>query len=207
MTTTRIGRWGTASAMFAAGAVAATAIGGLAVAGAQTTEPSPQPSATSEAGDDTTRDGQRGGEGMRGWGEGPGPDGHHGGRPGGGPIGHLMGGALLHGDAVVVQPDGGYVTLVMQTGAVVTASDTSITVRSDDGHEATYAITDDTTVHRDREDISGSALAAGDEVRVLAEDSGTALTARHIGAMSDAGAWGGPRNTDTDTGGQATQSS
>ena len=64
----------------------------------------------------------------------------------GGPgLGPLMGRGL-HGSFVVEDPDGGYQTVLTQQGEATEVSDSSITVRSEDGYEATYRLTDDTTV-------------------------------------------------------------
>ncbi len=85
--------------------------------------------------------------------------------------GHLLG----HGRCparVLVVPDGsgGYRTVVMQRGAATKVSDTSITVRSDDGFEQTYAITADTAVGAGRQGVNG--IAKGADVAVMAREEG-----------------------------------
>ena len=70
--------------------------------------------------------------------------------PGGGPGGPGgMGGPgdlprSLHGEYVVPDGKGGFTTEVTQTGAVTAATDTSITVRSDDNYSRTYVLDADT---------------------------------------------------------------
>ena len=89
-----------------------------------------------------------------------------------------MGGEALHGTFVVPDADGGYRTVVTQRGEVTAVSDTSLTVRSEDGFVATYRITDDT-------DVLGGAggvadLAEGDQVGVGADRKAAVTTARHV---------------------------
>jgi hypothetical protein len=101
--------------------------------------------------------------------------------------GHLLGmGGALHGSFVVPDGSGGYRTLVMQRGAATRVSDTSITVRSEDGFEQTYAITADTAVGADRQGVSG--IAKGADVAVMGEKEGSGVTALHL---ADLAAFGG----------------
>jgi hypothetical protein len=86
--------------------------------------------------------------------------------------------SLLHGQLTVADGDGTAVVDV-QRGEVVAASDTSVTVRSSDGYEQTYAIDGDTVVRRDRSDVDGSALRKGDTAMVRAQ-SGTADVVRAL---------------------------
>ncbi|HET8642793.1 MAG TPA: hypothetical protein VFM37_12695 [Pseudonocardiaceae bacterium] len=103
-----------------------------------------------------------------------GPGGPGGGPAGGGPMSPNGANLLnaLHGEFVVAGA-GGYVTRLMQVGALVEASDESITVRSADGFTATYALDADTA----KPDI-----ATGDTVRVIATRSGDDLIADSVQA-------------------------
>ena len=101
--------------------------------------------------------------------------------------GHLLGmGGALHGSFVVPDGSGGYRTVVMQLGAATKVSDTSITVRSDDGFEQTYAITADTAVGADRQGVNG--IPKGADVAVMGEKKGSGVTALHV---ADLAAFGG----------------
>lgn len=145
----------------AAGALAATALTGIAVA------------ATAVANDDPTTSNNvvsepdADGEFRRG------PMGH------GGPRGGEFG--MLHGEGVVETEDGVYVTQQVQRGDVTSVSDSAITVVSEDGYEATYAIDSETQQKRDREE--GSAQV-GDIVHVVAVVDGSTTTTKVIMAIS-----------------------
>jgi hypothetical protein len=107
--------------------------------------------------------------------------------------GHLLGmGGALHGSFVVPDGSGGYRTVVMQRGAATKVSDTSITVRSDDGFEQTYAITADTAVGADRQGVNG--IAKGADVAVMGEKKGSGVTALHVADLAQFGGhgFGGP---------------
>jgi hypothetical protein len=107
--------------------------------------------------------------------------------------GHLLGmGGALHGSFVVPDGSGGYRTVVMQLGAATKVSDTSITVRSDDGFEQTYAITGDTAVGADRQGVNG--IAKGADVAVMGEKKGSGVTALHVADLAQFGGhgFGGP---------------
>ena len=100
--------------------------------------------------------------------------------------GHLLGmGGALHGSFVVPDGSGGYRTVVMQLGAATKVSDTSITVRSDDGFEQTYAITADTAVGADRQGVNG--IAKGSDVAVMGERKGSGVTALHVADLAQFG--------------------
>lgn len=150
-------------------AVLAAAATGVALASTSST---PSPSATSPG---TSTPGQ---EGV------PGPDGRHGGMRGGpgfgGPglgIAGPMG--ALHGEFVVPKQGGGYQTLVVQRGAVTSVSTTTITVKSDDGFSATYAVSADTLVNAARDGIGS--VKKGDEVSVMAQQKSGDDAALQIG--------------------------
>ncbi len=80
--------------------------------------------------------------GPGGPGSPPGPGGPAGPAPGGmaGPGPHAAGAAPLHGEFVVPDANGGYTTMLTQTGTVTAVSAASITVSSDDGYTQTYVI-------------------------------------------------------------------
>ncbi|SEP52979.1 hypothetical protein [Amycolatopsis saalfeldensis] len=110
---------------------------------------------------------------------GPGGPGGTGG-PGGfaGRAGGFGGGAAalrdaLHGDFVVADPTGGYVTERLQTGDVSALSATSVTLTSKDGYKQTYAI--DSSTQK-----TGN-VKTGDNVTVVAKVSGTTATATTLG--------------------------
>jgi hypothetical protein len=102
--------------------------------------------------------------------------------------GHLLGMGGLHGSFVVPDGSGGYRTLVMQRGAATKVSDTSITVRSEDGFEQTYAITADTAVGADRQGVNG--IAKGADVAVTGEKKGSGVTALHVADLAVFGGHG-----------------
>ncbi|WP_156756015.1 hypothetical protein [Actinokineospora pegani] len=105
------------------------------------------------AGSATAEQGQRGGPGMMDR------------RPGS----NIMG--ALHGEFVVSDDNGGYRTMLMQTGEVTAVTDTSITTKSADGYTKTYTI--------DAETVKSS-VTTGDEVTILATPSGDQATADTI---------------------------
>lgn len=106
---------------------------------------------------------QRGGPGMGGG--GPQPPGGFGGMD-----------ASLHGEFVVSDGNGGYLTELTQTGKITAISATSVTAASDDGFTGTYTIDASTVVADGRL----SDLAKGDTVSVVATKSGAAATATRL---------------------------
>ena len=112
--------------------------------------------------------------------KGRGPFGHGLGGPGGFAGGFL--GRGLHGSFVVEDPDGGYQTVLTQHGTATSVSDTSITVKSDDGFVATYRLTDESAV------LSGpsgtEAIAEGADVAVTAVRTGSTARAVHVVDLS-----------------------
>ena len=105
---------------------------------------------------------------------GSGGDGHAGGPPGwGGPGGPGGFARTLHGESVVSDCKGGFSTELTQTGDVTAASDTSITVRSQDGYSNTYVLTTDTRK-------PSQPLQTGEKVSVRATEQGGAATATMV---------------------------
>ncbi len=111
--------------------------------------------------------------------QGPGPGGH-------GPGGHGPNklGQMVHGESVVEMEDGTYVTQRMQVGDVTSVSETSLTVRSEDGFTETYVVGDETTLVRDQ--VTGTAASVGDVAHVRAIVTGTTITADVVMALSPA---------------------
>ena len=106
----------------------------------------------------------------------------HGHGPGPGPlVGHGLLGSL-HGSYVVEDPDGGYRTVLSQRGEATAVSDTSITVLSEDGYQATYRLTDDTTL------LGGpsgtESIEKGADVAVTAVKDGGSPRAVHVVDLS-----------------------
>ncbi|MDQ0676384.1 hypothetical protein QFZ36_003945 [Pseudarthrobacter siccitolerans] len=54
----------------------------------------------------------------------------------------------LHSESVVKKADGTFQTILEQRGTVETVSDTSITVKSEDGYSRTYTVNADTKIHK-----------------------------------------------------------
>ncbi|MFJ6156340.1 hypothetical protein ACIQF8_06295 [Pseudarthrobacter sp. NPDC092184] len=113
----------------------------------------------------------------------------------------------LHSESVVKQADGTFETEVSQRGTVESVSDTSITVRSEDGHTQAYAVNAETKVAQmppapadgaAAKDDGGKRLkpsagtiadiATGDVVRISGAKNGETVTAQRI----IEGAGGGP---------------
>jgi hypothetical protein len=140
----------------------------------------------------STASSQQGGAGGFG---GPGGQGDGGGMGRGGMMASLVN--ALHGDFVVSDGNGSYVTRRLQTGTVSAVSSTSISVKSADGYSQTYAIATSTTVDNGQSALS--AVAVGDTVSVVASLSGSAGTAVSITTGSAQGGFGpgGPNGTGT----------
>jgi hypothetical protein len=101
--------------------------------------------------------------------------------PGGGPH---EGGRLLHGEAVVEDASGDFLTRLSQSGEVTDLSSTSITVESSDGFVAEYVVDGDTLVRSPDATEDGSQLdgiESGDTVHVVASVDGGDNTALMVG--------------------------
>jgi hypothetical protein len=88
---------------------------------------------------------------------------------------------MLHGEGVIEDADGSFVTVRMQEGEVTAVSATSINVKSADGYVSTYALNDKTIVERDGED---AAPLVGDTVHVRGTVTGSTATADMVHALS-----------------------
>jgi hypothetical protein len=87
---------------------------------------------------------------------GPGKFGRHG----------FGGGPGIHGEFTVPAPNGGYETLDNQVGQVTAVSNSSITVKSEDGFEKAYVVDDNTVVNAGRDGIAN--VQNGNTVRLVA---------------------------------------
>lgn len=85
--------------------------------------------------------------------------------------------SLLRGE-IILDGDNGTETVHIQRGEVRDATAEAITVESADGHTATYAVTDDTSVKGSVDDTN--ALADGDPVIVAGTDTDDAMTAKLV---------------------------
>jgi len=90
----------------------------------------------------------------------------------GGPI------PILHGQAVLSKPGGGYQTVDYQRGTVTAVSAGSITLKSTDGFTQSYGITGSTIVGAHRDGISS--VKTGNMASVIATISGKTITATRI---------------------------
>src|SRR5439155_5146164 len=77
-----------------------------------------------------------------------------------------LGGDALHGQFTAPAPNGGYQTILVQRGTVQKVSDSSITVKSEDGFTHTYSVDNNTLVAAGNNGIAD--VSNGDTVRVLA---------------------------------------
>ncbi|MER5620705.1 hypothetical protein ABT061_06620 [Streptosporangium sp. NPDC002544] len=138
---------------------------GAGVATASAFSPSPSPSSTPTAGDTATPSAapsETSSDKAPGQGRGR---------------GHRMGfgGPSIHGEFVVPDGKGGYVTVATQYGDVTAVDQDSVTVKSEDGYTKEYAINGDTRINRRGED--GDALKTGQKVMVMAKVDGSTATA------------------------------
>ena len=101
---------------------------------------------------------------------------HHRGMMGGGMFGGGMG-AVIHGSGTV-RTATGYKTVDVQTGTVDSVTATALTVISSDNFKQTYTIAPSTVVDAQAGGIS--TVQKGDTVRVVAEPSGSTVTATDV---------------------------
>jgi hypothetical protein len=114
----------------------------------------------------------------------------------GGPGGIVA--SVAHGQVVVADSAGSYVTRLLQTGTVTAVTPTSITVRSADNYAATYTVASGTTVDNGTDAISD--VATGHTVMILASTAKAAVTITDQNLASAAGGFPGQNGT---AGGQA----
>ncbi|GAA0735496.1 hypothetical protein Drose_19630 [Dactylosporangium roseum] len=110
--------------------------------------------------------------------QGPGHGGY--GMPGGRGGGAERGGSkgALHGDFVVKDSSGKFVTHRLQSGTVTAVSPTSITAKSEDDHSTTFTVGADTKVNHGSGKIGD--VKVGDAVTVVGVVSGDTATATSI---------------------------
>ncbi|MET3140608.1 UNVERIFIED_ORG: hypothetical protein ABIB19_001302 [Arthrobacter sp. UYEF10] len=115
----------------------------------------------------------------------------------------------LHSESVVKKADGTFETVLTQQGTVDAVSETSVTVKSEDGFTQTYAVNADTKIIKfpapaadgspatgddgkrlKRSEVTIAEIATGEAVRISGVKSGDDATARQI--VEGAGA--GPGN-------------
>jgi hypothetical protein len=89
---------------------------------------------------------------------------------------------VVHGQFTVRTESGGYQTVEVQVGQVGSVSTTAITITSSDGYSHSYAVSPSTIVDSQRDGISS--VAAKDQVRVLATQSGGQDTATSIADLT-----------------------
>jgi hypothetical protein len=107
--------------------------------------------------------------GMRGPGGPGGPGGHHKG----------FGGPGIHGEFVTPKQGGGYQTIATQNGEVTAVSESSITVKSEDGYTKKYSI-DDNNTNVSAGDDGTEDVKVGDQVHVMAIKDGDNYNAVEI---------------------------
>lgn len=157
--------------------VGAVSVGVIGIASASGDEPRVQ-TAAQEENDNGDRD-HWGGPWGGGWGGGFG---------GFGGLDGILGEGvevtdLLHTEVVLAKEGGGTHTVLVQKGAVTEVSGESVTVRSADDFTTTFAVTGDTKVKGDTEDMTS--VAAQEEVLVIAPKSGDQQTATVLVNLTD----------------------
>ncbi|MEV4835263.1 hypothetical protein AB0K05_12115 [Nonomuraea sp. NPDC049486] len=88
----------------------------------------------------------------------------------------------LHGEFVVREGEGEYVTVATQRGEVTAVDQDSLTVKSEDGYSREYAVGADTRINRD---ATIDTVKTGQKVSVLAKVDGETATAVAIRAKSE----------------------
>lgn len=88
----------------------------------------------------------------------------------------------LHGEFVVREGEGEYVTVATQRGEVTAVDQDSLTVKSEDGYSREYAVDADTRINRD---ATIDTVKTGQKVSVLAKVDGETATAVAIRAKSE----------------------
>ncbi|TDE08481.1 hypothetical protein [Jiangella asiatica] len=96
------------------------------------------------------------------------------------PRSDLLEGEPLYGESSQLNDDGDVVTSAWQQGEVTEVADTQVTVRSADGTEWTWTLTEETGVTSDGDAASTSDIAVGDTIRVSGRRSGDERTALQV---------------------------
>ena len=98
---------------------------------------------------------------------------------------HALGGRALHGEFVVKDKDGKFVTTLSQRGEVTEVDSDSITLKSEDGFTKTYTVNGDTRIRRNHDQAKIGDIKAGENAAVIAIKDGDGATAKAIIAHSD----------------------
>ncbi len=114
---------------------------------------------------------ERAGKGMR-------PGGKAFGRHGLGARG--FGGGGLHGEFVVKDKDGKFVTRLSQRGEVTAVDGSSVTLKSEDGFTKKYSVTGDTKILRNHDEAKIADVKVGDNAAVVATKDGDNATAQTV---------------------------
>jgi hypothetical protein len=163
----------------AAGVLAAATVTGIGIAfagGTQVNGAAPQavaatsPTATPSAGPGNGNRPRRGPGAFPGF-----PRGRLGGL--GGALGEGVLGGELHGEFVVKDQNGKFVTRVVQSGTVTAVSTTSIALKSEDGFTGTYVVNSDTKVNVGGSSAAITGVKTGNTAWVIATKSGSTNTA------------------------------
>lgn len=145
----------TAVGSLAVGALLGTGLTGLANAG-----PSERATMTAERGSGEHMSGKHGNKQGKGW--------------------RAERGTVLHGEQVVKTEEGTIVTYRNVHGTVTAISDSSISVRSEDGFSATFAINADTAFGSKRQAGSREDVQVGSEVGVMGRVDGSTAVAERV---------------------------
>jgi hypothetical protein len=92
----------------------------------------------------------------------------------------LLASRVEHGELVLEARTGPAVTMDVQRGQVTAVSATSISLRSDDGYTATYAVGPDTKVRLGGTPRTIGDVKVGETAGVLATKNGDTMTATHV---------------------------
>ena len=84
----------------------------------------------------------------------------------------------LHGEVTLAGEK--HRVVVFQRGPVEKVSDTSLTVKSEDGYTATYVVSGETAVRKNGDKATIADVKAGDKVLVVADKNGSTLKAIRI---------------------------
>lgn len=88
---------------------------------------------------------------------------------------------FMHGEVVVKGKDDAPVTIAMQRGEVTAVDGDSVTVKSEDGYERTWALTAETVYRSFRDKAAKADVKVGTTVRLAGPVTGGTATARIVG--------------------------
>jgi hypothetical protein len=93
----------------------------------------------------------------------------------------------LHSDGVAMKRDGSTVQFRSQKGIIQAADGDSITLKSADGYEQTYVISDQTKVREKGKPSTAADLKSGEVAKVLSVKESSGYTARLINSVGEPG--------------------